>query len=151
MGTLRRILVAEDNEAEAFLYQRAFQKIGIADYLIVTDGEQTIDYLSGAGKFSDRNVHPFPHWLLLDIKMPRKTGFDVLHWITEHPACKVVPTIVMSNSNQTNDVSRAYELCANAFFTKPTRLQELVDILALIHHFWTIAQCPPTDPLHKGG
>jgi CheY-like chemotaxis protein len=80
--------------------------------------------------------------MLLDLKMPRRTGFEVLQWMLEHPACRVVPTIVMSNSGLPQDVDRAYMLGANAFFTKPTELGQMVDILALIHHFWTVAQRP---------
>jgi CheY-like chemotaxis protein len=142
MGNGISVLVAEDQEAEIIIYQHAFRRCGAGDIHFVHDGQEAIEYLQASGDFADRDKHPFPTCMLLDLKMPRRTGFEVLQWMLEHPACRVVPTIVMSNSGLPQDVDRAYMLGANAFFTKPTQLREMVDILALIHHFWTVAQRP---------
>lgn len=137
-----RILIAEDLESEQEIYKAALKKIGAPDFRFVQDGVDAIDYLKGEKQFADRSVHPFPSCMLLDLKMPRMDGFEVLEWMSDHPDCRVIPTIVMSNSSLENDVNRAYQLGANAFFTKPSTLREMVEVLALIHHFWTVSQRP---------
>jgi CheY-like chemotaxis protein len=142
MGDGIRVLVAEDQESEVVLYQHAFRRCGVENIYFVNDGLEAIEYLQGAGEYADRDKFPSPTCMLLDLKMPRRTGFEVLQWMLDHPSCRVIPTVVMSNSGLTNDINRAYMLGANAFFTKPTALREMVDVLALIHHFWTVAQRP---------
>jgi CheY-like chemotaxis protein len=143
------VLVAEDDESQAFFYRRSFAQIDLNDYFIVRDGEEAIDYLEGCNKFQDRREFPFPDWLLLDLKMPRKTGLEVLEWVRGHPTCRVVPTVMLSASSQDIDVSRAYDLGINAFFEKPHTLQELTHVLRLIKDFWETAQRPRLDRNHK--
>lgn len=135
-------LIAEDIEDEIFIYQRAIKKLGIPNVHFVRDGSEVIDYLQGNGQYADRNTYPFPRCLWLDLKMPRMTGFDVLRWLQKNPKCKVVPTIIMSNSNVLRDVDEAYELGANCFFQKPRQLNEMVELIALIDHFWKICLVP---------
>jgi CheY-like chemotaxis protein len=142
MGNGVRVLVAEDQDSEITLYEHAFRRCGLSNIFYVRDGKEAVDYLSAQGAFTDREKFPFPTCMLLDLKMPRMDGFEVLQWMLDHPACRVIPTMIMSNSGLPDDINRAYRLGCNAFFTKPTQLREMVDILALIHHFWTISQKP---------
>jgi CheY-like chemotaxis protein len=143
------IFVADDDENEIFIYQTAFKKLGLSNHRFVHDGEEAIQYLRGEGEYCDRVKHPFPRWLLLDLKMPKVDGLGVLRWLRDNPSCRVVPTIMMSNSAQESDIHKAYEIGINAYFTKPLHLQEMVDVLALIHHFWSIAKRPSITLDHK--
>lgn len=143
------IFVAEDDENEIFLYKTAFKKLNLNNHWFVQDGAQAIEYLKGEGQYCDRIQFPFPRWVLLDLKMPKVDGIGVLEWLRDNPSCRVVPTIMMSNSAQPADIQKAYEVGVNAYFTKPTHMQEMIDVLALIHHFWSIAQSPPITRRHK--
>jgi len=138
------ILVAEDDEDAAHLLKRAFKANGIdLPAHICTDGEDTMNYLRGLGRYSDRNTFPFPRVLVTDLKMPRCSGFDILQWLQSHPECNLIPKIVFSGSNQEADVIKAYQLGANCYFTKPSTNSELNNIVKLMHQFWSTADLPP--------
>jgi len=135
--TARSFLVAEDDENDVFFLQRAFQQAKIENPLhVVRDGQEAIEYLSGAGKFSDRNLYPLPQLFILDLKMPRKTGLDVLGWLHEQPELHCLPVLVLSSSAQRTDIERAYELGANGFVVKPASLEKRVELARLIGTFW---------------
>jgi CheY-like chemotaxis protein len=137
MKPSKLFLVAEDDENDVFFLQRAFQQAKIENPLyVVRDGQEAIDYLSGAGNFSDRNLHPLPYLFLLDLKMPRKTGLDVLVWLQEHPELRCLPVVVLSSSAQVRDIEKAYDLGANAFIVKPASLKKRVELAKLIGGFW---------------
>jgi CheY-like chemotaxis protein len=130
-------LVAEDDENDVFFLQRAFQQAKIENPLhVVRDGQEAIEYLSGEGKFSDRSLYPLPHLFILDLKMPRKTGLDVLGWLHEHPELRCLPVLVLSSSAQRTDIEKAYELGANGFVVKPASLEKRVELAKLIGAFW---------------
>src|SRR5688572_33047514 len=94
------VLVAEDNPDDALLLRRALEKAGIRARLkIVSDGEEMLLYLQGRGAFANRTTYPMPSLVILDLKMPRKSGLEVLSWMGENPNLSVVPTIVLSASN----------------------------------------------------
>lgn len=143
------VLIAEDDENDVFMYDRALKQLGIDRYRFVPDGEKAIDYLCGKGEYSDREKFPFPHWLMLDLKMPRVDGFGVLEWIKNNPKCKVVPTVIFSSSKMPSDVARAYDYGVNAFFVKPMRMEEMIKTLALIENFWQVAERPAVAVDHK--
>src|SRR5438876_2679264 len=108
------ILLAEDDPNDVLLIQRAFQRTHVANPLeVVRNGDEAVAYLSGQGKFADRARHPLPVLMLIDLKMPRKTGLEVLEWVRQQPGLKRLPIIVMTSSNQSPDVNCAYELGAN--------------------------------------
>jgi len=130
-------LVAEDDENDVFFLQRAFQQAKVENPLhVVRDGQEAIDYLSGDGKFSDRNLYPLPQLFILDLKMPRKTGLEVLRWLQEQPELRCLPVLVLSSSAQRTDIETAYELGANAFVVKPASLEKRVELAKLIGRFW---------------
>jgi len=138
------ILVAEDTEDDALFLERGFRKAGLKNPLqILTDGEEVIKYLKAQGKYEDRAKYPFPSVFFTDIKMPKMSGFEVLKWLRDHPECRVIPTIVISSSEEPEDVTRAYQIGCNAYLTKPRTLGELEDIIHLAYNFWARCAKPP--------
>jgi len=131
------ILVVEDDETDFYLLQRAFRKSGIHNPIVwLKDGLEGLHYLEGKDEFSQRDKHPFPDVIVLDLKTPRMSGLELLSWIRDHPECRVIPTIIMSSSQQDADIARAYELGANTYFVKPTDFQALVELTRSIHDYW---------------
>src|SRR5690242_930042 len=107
MDPNRVILVAEDSEDDVDLLKIAFRRLGIKNPVqVVKDGQEAIDYLSRTGEYADQQRFPFPGILFLDLKMPRKTGLEVLAWLSEHPECSQIPSMVFTSSSQESDVSR---------------------------------------------
>src|SRR6266446_1062764 len=114
------ILIAEDSEDDILLIQRSLEKAGVSNPTqIVRNGEEVIAYIEGRGKFANRDEYPLPALMLLDLKMPRTDGFEVLTWIRQQPAFKALRIIVLTSSEDIRDVNRAYEFGANSFLVKP--------------------------------
>ena len=123
------ILIAEDEEDEAFLLKRALKKAAISNSIhCVGNGEQVIDYLSGAGRFADRAQHPLPTVILLDLNMPKMNGFEVIAWIRQSPF-KTLAIDVLSGSTRNEDILRALSLGANLYLKKPVTVAELESLL----------------------
>ncbi|MFN7138941.1 MAG: response regulator [Limisphaerales bacterium] len=137
------ILIAEDDENDVLLLKRAFQKNGIAARIvIVSDGEQALNYLQGKGEYCDRSSHPFPSLILTDLKMPKRNGFEILDWLNKHPECSVIPTIVLTSSPSEEDISKAYRLGANSYFVKPPDFDQLQGLIKEICHYWSLTRRP---------
>jgi CheY-like chemotaxis protein len=122
-------VLADDSEDDALLLELAFQKL--EHFRLVRramDGRQTIAYLRGEGEFADRNKHPFPHLLLLDLRMPRGDGFDVLRWLRAQSFSQL-QVAVLSGSAYEVDRRRALRMGANYYLTKPMRFEEQVEML----------------------
>jgi CheY-like chemotaxis protein len=140
-----RILMVDDLEEDIFFVRRALDKCGLKVFFHgVKDGQEAISFLQGEGKFVDRQQFPFPSLILTDLKMPGMDGYAFLEWLQTHPACKAIPTIVLSSSSLKQDVQRAYDLGANAFMVKPGASEEMVKLMARAHDFW--ASCEIPDP-----
>jgi CheY-like chemotaxis protein len=142
----KRVLVAEDDPSDAFLLQRAFTAAQIPATLhFVRDGQEAIDYLQGEAKYSNRNDHPLPDLMLLDLKMPKLNGFDVLSWLRARPGLKRLLVAVLTSSDQSVDINRAYDLGANSYLLKPHGSTDLVDLVKRLQKYWLEAnQCPLT-------
>ena|SRR6185503_8351309 len=138
------ILLAEDDEDDFFFMQRAFNRAALPVAVQrVADGEEAICYLAGERGYSDRQKHPLPQIAILDIKMPRKTGFEVLTWIWQHPEIKRLVVLVLSSSNQARDVNLAYELGANSFIVKSAEFDRLTMMIHTLLEYWfTICERP---------
>lgn len=137
------ILVMEDDENDVELLRRAFEKLHFGyPWRLVRNGEEGIAYLSGMGKFADRHEYPYPAVILMDLKMPRVSGFDVLQWLRDHPECTIAPVIVFSSSDHEDDVRRAYSLGIGGFFRKPQDFGDLLKVLQLIRDYWCTARKP---------
>ena len=140
----RCVLMAEDDENDVAFLRRAFSQAEIINPLqVVQDGQAAIDYfVRGGGAFA-RGEAALPCLLLLDLKMPRKTGLEVLEWIRHQPNLKTLPVIVLSSSVHPEDIETAYERGANAFVTKPSGAPERTELAKLIKGFWlTLNQVP---------
>jgi len=139
------MLIAEDDPHDRFLLKRALEK---ADLPIkprfFQDGEEALDYLTGKGQFENRKKYPLPHLLLLDIKMPRKSGLELLRDVRSDPHLRRLIAIMFSSSSEKRDVDRAYDLGANAFLVKPSDSCELTTVVRRIHEFWFLSNVPPS-------
>lgn len=142
------VLIAEDNPDDALLLRRAIDKAGVTAHVkIVADGEEMLLYLQGRGAYANRNTCPPPSIIILDLKMPRRSGLEVLQWISENPEVAVVPTIVLSASNLEKDVRAAYDLGANTYFVKPSTFDELVETMRMLEKYWKkAAKLRPGEP-----
>jgi CheY-like chemotaxis protein len=131
------ILLVEDDENDVLFLRHSFAKAGVEIPLQhVASGQEAIDYLAGAGTFTDRQKHPMPSLILLDLNLPHKTGFDVLQWIRATPDVSVTVVIVLTSSRAEADIARAYSLHANSYIVKPSKPQELVQFALLLRDYW---------------
>ena len=131
------VLVAEDEPTDALILRIAFEQAGISRSLVVVrDGEEAVNYLCGNPPYTDRSVHPLPAMILLDLKMPRMTGFDVLAWLASRPDFKHLPAVVFSSSSEEQDVSRARQMGARDYLIKPHSISDYVKIVQTIRTRW---------------
>jgi CheY-like chemotaxis protein len=131
------ILLAEDEEDYVLLIRQAFLRAKIPNPLyVVPNGEEVIFYLKGQGKYANRVEYPLPDLLLLDIKMPRVNGFEVLKWIREQPSLAALRILMLTGSDQIRDVNKAYQLGANSFMVKPYDFGDLSELSRLITEYW---------------
>jgi|SRR5918992_6344939 CheY-like chemotaxis protein len=147
-GTIATILLVEDNEDDVMLLRRAFQRAAIASPLhTLGDGEAARQYLAGEGAYANRRQHPLPALLLLDLKLPRRSGFEVLAWLRTQPGLKRLVTVILTSSPQTADIARAYDLGANSYLVKPGNPNDLFAIAHTLHLYWlTYNATPPLAP-----
>ncbi|HOX59522.1 MAG TPA: response regulator [Candidatus Paceibacterota bacterium] len=137
MNDVGHILVAEDDPTDSYFLERAFKRAGIPIALhFVRDGQEVLDYLQGKGQFADRARHPLPQLVLLDLKMPRLDGFDVLEWVRQQPELSALMMVVFSASNESRDINRAYGLGANSYIVKPHSLEELMSLVGHFKRHW---------------
>src|SRR6185503_14059178 len=131
------ILLAEDREDDIVLLRRAFKKANLVNPLqVVKNGEEAIAYLKGEGLFANRAEYPLPSLMLLDLKMPRKDGFEVLDWIRQQPSLRTLRVVVLTASDQMRDVNRAYQLGANSFLVKPTDFDDFITMILSLSGYW---------------
>jgi CheY-like chemotaxis protein len=131
------ILLAEDREDDILLVHRAFTKGEITNPLfVVRDGDEAISYLSGIGKYGNRAEYPLPDLLLLDLKMPRVDGFEVLRWVRQQAGFSSLRVVVLTASDQIRDVNTAYRLGANSFMVKPTDFENVVEMAKTLRNYW---------------
>lgn len=137
MTTEKPILLVEDNDDDVFLMKRALKGARITNPLyVVDDGQRAIDYLAGTGKFSDRQSHPFPAVIFLDLKLPMKSGLDVLEWIRSQPNFEDLIVLVLTSSSEPSDLKRAYSLGANSYLVKPPTADQLLDLAKAFKWYW---------------
>jgi CheY-like chemotaxis protein len=131
------ILLVEDRADDVVIILRSFDKAGIKTPIrVVSDGEEAITYLSGSGKYSNRQEHPLPELILLDLKMPKVDGFEVLKWIRTHPEVSRLRVVVLTSSDDIRDVNLAYKLGANSFLVKPMDFNHYVQMGNFIADNW---------------
>lgn len=131
------VLAAEDEETDAFLLRQAFRKAGVPnDLIIARDGQDAVGYLNGDPPYADRSQHPLPCLLLLDLRMPRMDGFDVLAWLSERPQFKNLPVVVLSSSSHESDIEKAREMGAWDYQIKPHSMEQLVQLTNELSARW---------------
>ena|SRR5258706_15146892 len=137
------VLLAEDDPDDVLLTQLAFEKALLANPLqVVRDGEEAIAYLKGEGQYADRQRFPLPILLLLDLKMPKATGFEVLEWLRTQSGLTALPVAIMTSSDQDPDVARAYDLGADSYLNKPPDAAALLALVQRLHAPWLILNRP---------
>ena len=131
------VLYAEDDEDDVFFMKLAWEKAGVPNPLIaLTDGRQTLQYLAAEDPFCDRTKSPMPCLLLLDLKLPTITGFQVLQWIREQPALKELKVVIVSSSGQQLDIDLARKMGIHDYVVKPAITTRLVEIVRNIQQRW---------------
>lgn len=133
------ILLVEDDPGDARLLQRAFDKSGARfDVKRLTNGDDVVAYLDGLEPYTDRTVNPIPNLVLLDIKLPRRSGLEVLEWLRARADnLRRLPVVILTSSRHAVDVNRAYELGANSYIAKPDTPAELNDLIGCFQTYWS--------------
>jgi CheY-like chemotaxis protein len=137
------VLLVEDSESDVLLVKRAFKKAGVLNPLrVISDGESAVAYLSGETPYADREANPLPALVLLDLKLPRRSGFEVLAWIRAHPVLRGLPVVVLTSSTESRDIDRAYAIGASTYLVKPVALAPFVGMVDRLHAYWLMAEKP---------
>jgi CheY-like chemotaxis protein len=140
------ILIVEDDPNDQFLIQNAFKSIGIETAIrIVENGQEAIDYLNGKGIYSDRDKFPFPTTIITDLKMPILDGLGVLEHRRDNPHWAIIPTVVLSASEDLDDIKKAYMLGAAAYHVKPSDPIDLRRLLKQFLDYWRSVEIPQSD------
>ena len=131
------ILYVEDEPDDVFFMIRACKHAGIESLIqTVPDGHEAIRYLSGEGKYANRDRYPLPRLVLLDLHMPDLSGFDVLRWIRNTPHVASIPVLVLTSSSAERDIGKATELGANGYLVKPGSPDELLTMTKALRDYW---------------
>ena len=143
--TVKRILLAEDSDRDAELTINALAQHNLVNEVErVRDGAEMLDYLYERGQYANRPSGN-PAVVLLDLKMPKVDGLEVLRQIRSEPRLKLIPVVVMTSSREEQDVVRSYELGVNAYVVKPVKFSEFVNAVKQVGVFWAIINQPPPE------
>jgi CheY-like chemotaxis protein len=131
------VLYVEDEENDLFFMQRAFQQVGLSHAVrTLTDGQAAMDYLAGKAPYADRNEHPLPRVVLLDLNLPTVHGFEVLHWMRQQPQLQSIPVVVFSSSGRQEDRTTAVDLGATDFVQKPSSGLDFIQVAQQLRERW---------------
>ena len=145
-GNGHAILIVEDDPNDVLLIQRALKKANVTGpQQVVGDGDKAVAYLAGHGPYADRTQYPLPVMVLLDLKLPRRSGLEVLEWLRQQPGLKRLPVVMLTASREGKDINRAYDLGANSYLVKPVDLDPLVDMMKHVGVYWLALNEKP-DP-----
>jgi len=140
------ILLVEDNTNDAELTIRALHKKNIANSIIhLKDGASALDFLFGKGEFKDRNINNKPKIILLDLKMPKVDGIEVLRKIKSDDFTKRIPVVVLTSSRENPDIERAYSLGANSYIVKPVDFEGFSKAITELGFYWLLLNQPPAE------
>ena len=149
MSALARILIVEDDPNDLELTLSALTDYNLANEVVITrDGQQALDYLYCRGEFSARTTHN-PAVLLLDLKLPKVTGLEVLQQIKSDERLKMIPVVVLTSSHEEKDMIRSYSLGVNAYVVKPVDFHEFVNAVKELGVFWAVINEPPPGSVKK--
>ena len=149
MNTLGRILLVEDDPKDVELTLTALEEYRLANEVVVaSDGEQALDYLYYRGKYAQRNPEN-PAVLLLDLKLPKVDGLEVLKHIKSDGNLRMIPVVVLTSSREEKDMVASYELGVNAYVVKPVDFHEFVNAIKELGVFWAVINEPPPGSVRK--
>jgi CheY-like chemotaxis protein len=139
------LVVVEDDGNDVVLLRRAFRKSNLLNPLVfLPDGEVARDYLAGHGDYADRAAHPLPVLMLLDLKLPRMSGLELLEWMRDRPSLRSLPVVILTSSRESRDLERAYALGANSYLVKPVAFEALLELVRAIGLYWLMLnEAPP--------
>jgi CheY-like chemotaxis protein len=133
------ILLVEDNPTDVMLIRRAFDTAKLANPIqVVSDGDAAVDYLAGDGIYADRQQFPLPILILLDLKLPRRSGLEVLQWLRAQETVKRIPVVMLTSSQEHRDVNAAYDTGVNSYLVKPVDFDGLLEMLKTVNLYWLI-------------
>ncbi|SRR6056297_2131133 len=142
----RCLLLVEDNPQDELLTLRALRKANLVNPVEVTrDGQQALDFLLGQGEFADRALEPLPLVVLLDLKLPKLSGVEVLERLRANERTRLLPVVILTSSDESADRLRAYEVGANSFVRKPVGFAEFAETIARLGVYW-VATNEPVEP-----
>jgi CheY-like chemotaxis protein len=140
------ILLVEDNAGDAELIIRALRKVNLANHLIhVKDGEEALEFIFATGAFTGREKKNMPKVILLDIKMPKVDGIEVLRQIKANSETKRIPVVIMTSSKEEQDIIRSYELGVNSFVVKPVEFNDFAKAVSELGLYWVLINQPPVE------
>jgi two-component system response regulator len=144
---MNEILLVEDNPDDVDLTLRAFSKSNIAnEVVVVRDGVEALDYLFGTGTYAARAGAPPPQLVLLDLKLPRLDGLQVLERIRANPKTRLMPVVILTSSTEQRDLVSGYKLGANSYIRKPVDFVEFVEAVRQLGLYWLLLNQPPPEP-----
>ncbi len=138
------ILLIEDNPSDVELAQRAFKKGHILNQLVVaSDGQEALDYLLGTGSYTGRDTSELPTLTLLDLKLPKVSGLDVLRRIRSEPITRRMPVVILTSSREEQDMAASYDLGVNSYIRKPVDFGQFVQSVAQLGLYWLVLNVEP--------
>lgn len=138
------ILLVEDNPTDAELTTRALKRKNLVNKLLwVKNGAEALDFLFATGDYSGRNPDDVPKLILLDLRMPKVDGMQVLHRIKEHETTKKIPVVILTSSREDRDIVESYELGVNSYVSKPVEFEEFIDAVSTLGLYWMLINKPP--------
>ncbi len=150
MNTLGRILIVEDDPRDVELTMTALEEYNLANEVVVTrDGKEALDYLYCRGEFISR-TNDNPAVMLLDLKLPKIDGLEVLQQIRSDARLKMIPVVVLTSSHEEKDMIRSYQLGVNAYVVKPVDFHEFVNAVKELGVFWAVINQPPPGSIKPG-
>jgi CheY-like chemotaxis protein len=151
MSSLKRILLAEDNARDVELTLAALEEHHLAnEVVVVNDGVEALDYLYGRGKYKLRTPDN-PAVVLLDLKMPKLDGLEVLKTVKGDPHLKTIPVVMLTSSREEQDLVESYKLGVNAYVVKPVDFQQFIDAVKNLGGFWALINEPPPGSAKRSG
>ncbi len=131
------LLVVEDTASDFALLDRAFKKAGIKNQIVqISNGDEALAYLLGEGRYADRNRYPLPMLVLLDLKLPKLSGFEVLAFIRSQPGLRRLPVVILTSSSHEADIDHAYDLGANSYLVKSNDPAEVDAMIQRLEEYW---------------
>jgi CheY-like chemotaxis protein len=147
MKNLNPVILVVDDDADALLFlQEAFKAVGVTSRIqTANSGHEAVAYLKGEGKYANRSEYAYPNFIITDLKMPGLDGFALLKIIKQNPEFAIIPTVIMSGSQDNDDIEKAYLLGASSYHVKPSSPSELRTLVKILHDYWVLCEMPAVD------